>query len=74
MVGHLRAWDERRRAIAQAADKAGHTRDLLVRHGTPCPNVTGAGTGTFEFEAASGDLQPCRSRSSRAAELAGPTN
>jgi D-serine deaminase-like pyridoxal phosphate-dependent protein len=26
---HLRGWDERRQAIAQAADKAGRTRDLL---------------------------------------------
>jgi len=51
---HLRGWDERRQAIAQAADKAGRTRDLLVRHGIECPTVTGAGTGSFEFEAASG--------------------
>src|SRR5712671_3207539 len=51
---HLRGWEERRQAIAQAADKAGHTRDLLARHGIECPAVTGAGTGTFEFEAASG--------------------
>jgi 3-hydroxy-D-aspartate aldolase len=50
---HLRGWDERRAAIAQAADKAGYTRDLLERHGVACPVVTGAGTGTFEFEAAS---------------------
>jgi D-serine deaminase-like pyridoxal phosphate-dependent protein len=51
---HLRTWEERRAAIAQAADKAGHTRDLLERNGVPCPVVTGAGTGTFEFESASG--------------------
>jgi len=51
---HLRGWDERRQAIAQAADKSGRTRDLLARHGIDCPNVTGAGTGTFEFESASG--------------------
>ncbi len=47
---HLRQWDERRRAIAQAADKAGQTRDLLEQNGIPCPTVTGAGTGSFEFE------------------------
>jgi hypothetical protein len=41
-------------AIAQAAEKAGRTRDLLVHHGIECPTVTGAGTGTFEFESASG--------------------
>src|SRR5206468_890264 len=28
---HLRGWEERRQAIAQAADKAGRTRDLLAR-------------------------------------------
>jgi D-serine deaminase-like pyridoxal phosphate-dependent protein len=51
---HLRGWEERRQAIAQAADKAGRTRDLLAHHGIDCPTVTGAGTGTFEFETASG--------------------
>src|SRR5271169_4287867 len=51
---HLRGWDERRQAIAQAVDRAGRTRDLLVRYGIACPTVTGAGTGSFEFEAASG--------------------
>jgi 3-hydroxy-D-aspartate aldolase len=51
---HLRGWEERRQAITQAADKAGRTRDLLARHGIDCPVVTGAGTGTFEFESASG--------------------
>jgi 3-hydroxy-D-aspartate aldolase len=51
---HLRGWDERRAAIAQAADKAGSTRDLLARYGIACPVVTGAGTGSFEFETGSG--------------------
>jgi 3-hydroxy-D-aspartate aldolase len=51
---HVRGWEERRQAIAQAADKAGRTRDLLARNGIDCPNVTGAGTGSFEFETASG--------------------
>jgi D-serine deaminase-like pyridoxal phosphate-dependent protein len=51
---HLRGWDERRQAIAQAVDRAGRTRELLARHGIDCPTVTGAGTGSFEFEAASG--------------------
>ena len=51
---HLRGWEERRQAIAGAADKVGRTRDLLARHGIECPTVTGAGTGTFEFESASG--------------------
>src|SRR6202011_1887988 len=47
---HFRGWVERR----QAVDKAGHTRDLLARHGIDCPDITGVGTGSFEFEAASG--------------------
>src|SRR5271165_1945153 len=51
---HLRGWAERRAAIAQAADKAAATRDILERNGILCPVVTGAGTGTFEFETASG--------------------
>ena len=51
---HLCRWEERRQAIARAADKAGHTRDLLARHGIDCPTITGAGTGSFEFEAGSG--------------------
>ena len=33
---HLRGWGERRQAITKAADKAGHTRDLLARHGIDC--------------------------------------
>jgi 3-hydroxy-D-aspartate aldolase len=51
---HLRGWEERRQAIAGAADKAGRTRDVLARGGIECPVITGAGTGSFEFETASG--------------------
>jgi 3-hydroxy-D-aspartate aldolase len=51
---HLRGWDERQQAIAGAAQKAAMTRDLLAANGIRCDNITGAGTGTFEFEAASG--------------------
>jgi 3-hydroxy-D-aspartate aldolase len=51
---HLRQWEERRQAIAAAADKAARTRDLLEQNGIPCPVVTGAGTGSFEFETQSG--------------------
>src|SRR5208337_4197342 len=40
--------------IAQAVDRAGRTRDLLARYGIKYPTVTGAGTGSFEFESASG--------------------
>jgi 3-hydroxy-D-aspartate aldolase len=35
-------------------DQAGRTGDLLARRGVDCPTVTGAGTGSFEFEAAGG--------------------
>jgi 3-hydroxy-D-aspartate aldolase len=51
---HLRGWEERQKAIAGAVEKAALTRDLLAAHGIACDNITGAGSGTFEFEAASG--------------------
>src|SRR5262249_25909387 len=51
---HLRGWEERRHAIGEATKKARLTRDLLARHRIECPTITGAGTGTFEFETASG--------------------
>jgi 3-hydroxy-D-aspartate aldolase len=54
LAQHLRGWDERRRAIDMAARKAAQTRDLLEQSGIPCPVVTGAGTGSFAFEAESG--------------------
>jgi D-serine deaminase-like pyridoxal phosphate-dependent protein len=40
--------------IAEAVDSGGRARDLLARHGIDCPDITGAGTSTFEFESASG--------------------
>jgi D-serine deaminase-like pyridoxal phosphate-dependent protein len=51
---HLRTWAERQQAIKAAVDKAALTRDLLSANGIACDNITGAGTGTFEFEAGSG--------------------
>jgi 3-hydroxy-D-aspartate aldolase len=51
---HLRTWAERQQAIKSATDKAALTRDLLAANGIACDNITGAGTGTFEFEAGSG--------------------
>src|SRR6202165_1157315 len=47
---HLRAHEDRRRAIASAAGKVLDARDLLRRNGLECGIVSGAGTGTFEFE------------------------
>ena len=58
---HLRGPEERQAAIAQASALARESRDLLLAAGLPCPIVTGAGTGTFELEGASGvynELQP----------------
>src|SRR6266700_320127 len=51
---HLRAHADRRRAIAGAADEVSDALDLLRRNGLECGIVSGAGTGTFEFETASG--------------------
>jgi 3-hydroxy-D-aspartate aldolase len=51
---HLRGYGERQQAIAGAVDKARLTRDMLAEAGIACDNITGAGTGTFEFEAGSG--------------------
>ena len=58
---HLRAVEERRAAIEQATEKARRTRDLIEDEGLDCEIITGAGTGTFLFEQASGvynELQP----------------
>ena len=58
---HLRSMDERRTAIEKAAAAASQTRKLLESEGIACPVVTGAGSGTFMFEATSGvydEIQP----------------
>jgi 3-hydroxy-D-aspartate aldolase len=58
---HLRKVDERRSAIEKAVGAVKRTRELLEAAGIPCPRVTGAGTGTYLFEAASSvydELQP----------------
>jgi D-serine deaminase-like pyridoxal phosphate-dependent protein len=58
---HVRTVDARRVAAAGAIEAARATREALERAGLPCPLVTGAGTGTFVFEAASavyGEIQP----------------
>jgi D-serine deaminase-like pyridoxal phosphate-dependent protein len=51
---HLRTQEERRDAIARTVELTRQTVDLLKREGLECETVGGAGTGTFEFEAASG--------------------
>ncbi len=51
---HIRDHAERRAAIEAAVAMVTATVDLLARHGLRCGAVTGAGTGTYPFEAASG--------------------
>jgi D-serine deaminase-like pyridoxal phosphate-dependent protein len=51
---HLRAPAARAAAIQQAAQLARAAQDSIAAAGLACPLITGAGTGTFEFEAASG--------------------
>lgn len=58
---HLRTPAERRHAIDAAVAKLGELVAALVRRGVPAGIVTGAGTGTFPFESASGayaEIQP----------------
>lgn len=58
---HQRTPQQRREAIAQACERAAAARDALLAAGHPCPVVTGAGTGTYPLEAASGlytEVQP----------------
>ena len=58
---HLRRPEERAAAIEGAAKAVRRTLDALARLGVQCPVVTGGGTGTFEYEIASGvytEIQP----------------
>jgi len=51
---HLRKVEERRSAIESACADVRRTTDLLGKAGIRCEKVTGAGTGTYLFEATSG--------------------
>jgi 3-hydroxy-D-aspartate aldolase len=51
---HINEEAKRRAAIDVAIDQVRQTADLLKRHGLPCETVSGAGTGTYRWEAASG--------------------
>jgi D-serine deaminase-like pyridoxal phosphate-dependent protein len=58
---HVRGIVERRAAALAAIERARQAVNLLREAGFDCPLVTGAGTGTFEHEAASGvyqEIQP----------------
>jgi D-serine deaminase-like pyridoxal phosphate-dependent protein len=51
---HLRSVEARRATVSAAVASARATRAALEAAGLPCPLVTGAGTGTYAFETASG--------------------
>ena len=51
---HIRDYAERGRAIDSAASMTRTTVESLAREGIECETVAGAGTGTWQFEAASG--------------------
>src|SRR5262245_52982617 len=51
---HINEVDKRRAAIEAAIADVRHTVDLLKRHGLACETVSGAGTGSYRWEAASG--------------------
>jgi D-threonine aldolase len=51
---HVRAVEARRAAVAATVAAASATRAALLAAGLPCALVTGAGTGTFAYDAASG--------------------
>ncbi len=58
---HVRTLGDRRAKIDAAIEASRSTRALIVANGIACPIVTGAGSGSFMFEAASGvydELQP----------------
>src|SRR6266850_869788 len=58
---HVRDPEERRAAIAAAAEKARLTKALIESAGIACETVTGAGTGTFLLESTSrvfNEIQP----------------
>jgi D-serine deaminase-like pyridoxal phosphate-dependent protein len=51
---HLRSAQERRDAVTNVVQDVQFTRKMLEAEGVPVPLVTGAGTGSFANEAASG--------------------
>ena len=58
---HIRAVGERRAAALSAVEQAATAREALAAAGMDCPLITGAGTGTFAYEGASGlfsEIQP----------------
>ncbi len=60
-IQHLADWEDRRQAAGRAARMAHTFVQALESRGIACPTVTGGGTGTVEFDAASSvytEIQP----------------
>jgi len=60
-IQHLRGWHERRDGAARAADRTGAVIAQLEAAGVACEVVTGGGSGSVEFDLASGvytEIQP----------------
>jgi len=58
---HMRTMEQRHAAIESAAQHVFEMKRLLEKAGIPCPIVTGAGSGTYMFEAEAGawdEIQP----------------
>ncbi len=51
---HVREFAKRKAAVDTGIEKTRQTVELLAQHGLTCELVSGAGTGTYRFEAASG--------------------
>lgn len=51
---HIRDYGQRKEAIDTGIEKTRQTVELLARHGLACELVSGAGTGSYRFEAGSG--------------------
>lgn len=51
---HIHDYTERRKAIDRAIERAGDTVARITAAGLSCDTVTGAGTGSYRFEAGSG--------------------
>ncbi len=60
-IQHLATWDLRRTSAAASAEKVAAYAQFLSARGVACPVITGSGTGTAEFDVASGvftEIQP----------------